>query len=147
MSQPMPLTAPQAADGPILVYDGDCGFCARSLQFVLQHDRRGVVRFAARDGDAGRALRERHALQAVESLLWVDTRDGREVVYIYSDAVLQTARYLGGVYAFLGTLGGVVPRLLRDPVYNFIAKVRKRIMGGAAACHLPAPSELARMLP
>lgn len=141
------MNAPQAADGPILVYDGDCGFCARSVQFVLQHDRRGIVRFAARDGDAGRALRERHALQAVESLLWVDTRDGREVVYVYSDAVLQAARYLGGAYGVLGALGGFVPRFLRDPVYNGIARVRKRIMGGAAACHLPAPQELARMLP
>ena len=68
MSAAVGTTGPQAADGPILVYDGDCGFCARSVQFVLQHDRRGIVRFAARDGDAGRALRERHALQAVESL-------------------------------------------------------------------------------
>ena len=147
MSTTSAMSAPHAADGPILVYDGDCGFCARSVQFVLQHDRRGIVRFAARDGDAGRALRERHALQAVESLLWVDARDGREVVYVYSDAVLQTARYLGGVYGVLGTLGGIVPRVLRDPVYNFIARVRKRIMGGAAACHLPGPQELARMLP
>lgn len=136
-----------AADGPILVYDGDCGFCARSVQFVLQHDRLGVVRFAARDGDAGRELRERHSLQRVESLLWVDTRDGREVVYTHWDAVLQTARYLGGVYKVLAAIGATVPRFLRDPVYVFIARVRKRILGGAAACLLPSPTELARMLP
>lgn len=133
---------------PILVYDGDCGFCTRSVQFVLQHDKRGTVRFAARDGVAGRALRERHAhLQSVESLLWVETVDGREVVRVYSDAVLATATYLGGVYAVLGGLGRVVPRVLRDPVYNAIARVRKRIMRGAPACHLPAPQELQRMLP
>lgn len=138
--------APTALDGPILVYDGDCGFCARSVQFVLAHDRRGVVRFAARDGEAGRALRARHRLEAVESLLWVDLRDGREVVYVYSDAVLQTAHYLGGAYRALAALGGVVPRVLRDPVYNLIARMRRRILGGAAACHLPRPQELARML-
>ncbi len=133
---------------PILVYDGDCGFCTRSVQFVLAHDKRGIVRFAARDGVAGRAVRARHAhLQTVESLLWVETVDGREVVSVYSDAVLATATYLGGVYAVLGGLGHLVPRFLRDPVYNAIARVRKRIMRGAPACHLPAPKELARMLP
>lgn len=137
-----------AADGPILVYDGDCGFCTRSVQFVLQHDRRGTARFAARDGLAGRAVRERHPqLQDVESLLWVERRDGVERVFIYSDAVLETARYLGGVYAVLAALGRVVPRFMRDPVYQAIAKVRKRILSGAPACHLPAPEELARMLP
>ena len=141
-------SAVTAADGPILVYDGDCGFCARSVQFVLQNDRRGVVRFAAREGAAGIAVRGRHPhLKTVESLLWVEMRDGREVVSVYSDAVLKTARYLGGIYGVLATLGAIVPRFLRDPVYNLIARMRKRIMGGAAACHLPAPSELARMLP
>ncbi len=137
-----------AADGPILVYDGDCGFCTRSVQFVLQRDSRGNARFAARDGIAGRAVRERHPqLKDVESLLWVEHRDGREQVFIYSDAVLETARYLGGVYAALAVVGRLVPRILRDPAYKLIAKLRKRIMGGAAACHLPAPHELARMLP
>lgn len=136
------------ATAPILVYDGECGFCARSVQFVLAHDRRQVLRFAARDGAAGRAVRERHPqLQGVESLLWVERRDGREVVAIYSDAVLETARYLGGVYGVLAALGRLVPRALRDPVYRVIAKLRKRLLGGAAVCTLPSPQELARMLP
>lgn len=138
-----------AADGPILVYDGTCGFCARSVRFVLERDRRGTLRFAAREGEAGRAVRQRHAdLKTVESLLWVDRdRDGNEVVFVYSDAVLQAARYLGGIYGALASFGGLLPRVMRDPVYNAIARARKRLMGGAAACRLPAPHELARMLP
>lgn len=145
---PIAAAAPSAADGPILVYDGDCGFCTRSVKFVLARDRRGTLRFAARDGEAGRAVRARHPhLQTVESLLWVEMRDGRELVSIYSDAVLQTAQYLGGVYALLAALGAFVPRVLRDPVYSLVARVRKRLMGGAAACRLPGPQDLARMLP
>jgi predicted DCC family thiol-disulfide oxidoreductase YuxK len=73
--------------------------------------------------------------------------NGREVVSIYSDAVLATATYLGGVYALLAGLGRLVPRFLRDPVYKLVAKLRRQIMRGAPACHLPAPHELARMLP
>lgn len=133
---------------PILVYDGDCGFCARSVQFVLTHDRRGEVRFAARDGIAGRAVRERHPqLLAVESMLWVEVVDGRERVRTHSDAVLATATYLGGGFAVLAALGRLVPRFLRDPVYNTIARVRRRLTRGAPACALPQPHELARMLP
>jgi predicted DCC family thiol-disulfide oxidoreductase YuxK len=137
------------SDAPIMVYDGDCGFCTRSVQFVLTHDTsRGTVRFAARDGEAGRAVRQRHPhLETVESLLWVETVNGREVVSIYSDAVLATATYLGGIYAVLGGLGRLVPRFLRDPAYKFVARIRKQIMRGAPSCHLPAPNELARMLP
>lgn len=133
----------------MLVYDGDCGFCTRAVQFVLTRDtRRGTLRFAARDGEAGRGVRVRHPhLEKVESLLWVETVDGREVVSFYSDAVLATATYLGGIYALLGGLGRLVPRFLRDPVYRLVARVRKRIARGAPSCHLPAPHELARMLP
>lgn len=142
-------TASAASTAPLLVYDGDCGFCSRAVQFVLAHDsRRGTLRFAARDGEAGRAVRQRHPrLHTVESLLWVETVDGREVVSIYSDAVLATATYLGGVYALLGGLGRILPRFLRDPVYRLVARVRKRLTRGAATCQLPAPHELARMLP
>lgn len=136
------------SSAPILVYDGDCGFCTRSVQFVLTHDtRRRSVRFAARDGEAGRAVRARHPdLRTVESLLWVETVDGREVVSIYSDAVLATATYLGGGFAVLGGLGRLVPRFLRDPVYQLVARVRRQIMRGAPACHLPTPDQLSRML-
>lgn len=132
----------------MLVYDGDCGFCARAVRFVLQHDtRRRTARFAARDGQAGMAVRTRHGLHGVESLLWVETVDGEERVHIYSDAVLAVAVYLGGFYAVLGQAGRLVPRLLRDPVYNGIARVRKSLLRGVPACHLPTPQELARMLP
>lgn len=133
---------------PLLVYDGACGFCARAVRFILERDtRRRTACFAARDGDAGMAVRARHGLQRVESLLWVETVNGVERVHIYSDAVLAVAVYLGGVYALLGHAGRLVPRLVRDPVYDAIARVRKSLLRGAATCHLPSPQELSRMLP
>lgn len=133
---------------PLLVYDGTCAFCARAVRFVLAHDtRRRTARFAARDGEAGMAVRTRHGLEGVESLLWVEKVEGAERVHIYSDAVLAVAIYLGGGYAVLGHAGRLIPRFLRDPVYNVIARVRKSLLRGAPICHLPSPQELARMLP
>jgi len=40
-----------------------------------------------------------------------------------------------------------VPRTLRDPAYMAVAKVRRRLMGGASSCLLPSPADLGRMLP
>lgn len=133
---------------PLLVYDGDCGFCARSVRFILTHDtRRRTARFAARDGEAGMAVRTRHGLHGVESLLWVETVHGEERVRLYSDAVLAIAVYLGGVYGVLGHLGRLVPRFVRDPIYNAVARVRKSLVRSVPVCQLPSPQELARMLP
>ena len=131
---------------PILLYDGDCAFCARSVQFLLRHDRRRLVRFAARQGAVGRALEARHpGLAAVDSLLWVEADAGAERVAVRSDAALAAARYLGGGWAALARVGGLVPRPLRDAVYALIARNRHRL-GGAAACVVFSAEERARVL-
>jgi predicted DCC family thiol-disulfide oxidoreductase YuxK len=138
----------EGSAAPILVYDGDCAFCSRAVRFVLRHDRRWrTVRFAAREGAAGRAVRERHAaLRDVESLVWVDWVAGAERAQIRSDAVLAVATYLGGVWALLGGLGLVVPRPLRDGVYSVVARVRRRIAGGAPECLVVTEAERGRVL-
>ncbi len=136
------------SDAPILVYDGDCAFCSRAVRFVLRHDRRRrTVRFATREGAAGRAVRERHAaLRDVESLVWVDWVAGAERAQIRSDAVLAVATYLGGVWAVLGGLGLLVPRPLRDGVYSVVARVRRRITRGAPECLMVTEAERGRVL-
>lgn len=133
---------------PIMVYDGDCGFCTRSVQFVLARDNKRLLCFAARDGLAGQGVRKRHPeLQMVESLLWVERVNGEERVLMHSDAVLAVASYLGGIYGVLAKLGAIVPRFIRDPAYMAVARVRRSIMRGAPSCLLPTPAELGRMLP
>lgn len=133
---------------PILVYDGDCGFCARSVQFVVRHDyRRRTVRFAARDGVAGRAVRARHPeLQAVDSLLWVEHDGQEERVRIRADAVLAVAAYLGGPWQALGAIGALVPRVVRDWLYGIVARLRKSLSGKAPACVILPPEAVARAL-
>ncbi len=133
---------------PILVYDGDCAFCSRVVRFVLRHDRRRrTVRFATREGVAGRAVRERHAaLREVESLVWVDWEAGAERAQVHSDAVLAIAAYLGGAWAVLGGLGRAAPRPLRDGVYALVARVRRRIFRGAPECLVVSEAERDRVL-
>lgn len=139
-----------AADeaGPILVYDGDCAFCARSVRFILARDvRRRDVRFAARESPAGRAVRERHpAMRAVESILWVEVRGGVEHPLALSDAVLAIAEYLGGGWALLARIGRLVPRPVREAAYGIVARNRHRLTFGGDACVVFTPEQRARVL-
>lgn len=133
---------------PLLVYDGECGFCSRAVQFVLRRDPGGALRFAPREGEAGRQVRVRHPdLATVESLLWVETVDGRERVRTKSAAALSALVYLGGGWGVLGRLGLAVPRVLRDPVYGVVARVRRRIFGRVdPSCMVVPAGERARFL-
>src|SRR5271169_5172422 len=59
-----------ATSPPLLVYDGSCGFCSRSVQFILRHERSHDLLFVTRDSPLGQQLRRHFHLEAVESMLW-----------------------------------------------------------------------------
>lgn len=132
---------------PVLVYDGDCAFCARSIRRVLRRDPSGALRFAAREGGYGRALLARHPqLVDVDSLLWVEPeRDGREEIYSRFDAVLRTTRYLGG-FSRLLEVTRIIPGPLRDVAYRLVARHRHRLGHHNDSCLIPTEAERARFL-
>jgi len=134
--------------GPVLLYDGECGFCAESVQLVLRHDRRGVAQFAPIQGAFGTALVARHPeLEAVDSMIWVEPADGAsERVFVRSAAALRLARYLGGSWRVL-LLGQLLPAFLRDALYDFVARHRHRIAGGRDTCLVVPPELGSRFLP
>src|ERR1700681_4316950 len=74
---------------PMLVFDGDCAFCHRAVQFVLAHERRADLLFVPRDSALGLSLREQYHLQHVESLLWIEG----DRAFVEFDAVAHTAAY------------------------------------------------------
>lgn len=140
------------AGAPVLLYDGACGFCSGTVQFVLRHDHRDKLRFAALQGDYGSSLRSRHPeLDTVDSVVWVEpgepTAEGTasERILLRSDAVLAVGRYLGGWWSALARLGGGVPRAWRDALYRLVARHRHRLPGGQA-CLIPTDETRARFL-
>ncbi len=143
------MTAKSATDptGPVLLYDGACGLCGGTVRLVLRHDRVGTLRFAPLGGAFARAVAERHPeVRGADSVVWWEpgAPGSHERVLVRSAAALRVARYLGGAWRILLVLW-LVPRPLRDGVYDLIARHRHRLAGGAA-CVVPGPGERARFL-
>jgi len=137
-------TGPQAPR-PLLLYDGTCGFCAASVQWVLRHDRRGTLSFAPLQGETARPILAKHPeLAGVDSIVWVG-EDG--VALVRSAAASAVARYLGGGWAVVAWLAALVPRSLRDRGYDLIAKHRHELTKNGPECLLPTPEEKQRFLP
>ncbi len=143
-----------AAPPPVLLYDGECGLCARSIQWVLERDVRArSLRFAALQGETAAPLLARHGIEphpqrGFESLVLVLELGGpRERVLTRSDAALAIGRYLGGWHGRLARLAGLVPRFLRDLAYGLVARNRLRFFGGVDACRVPRGDERKRFLP
>jgi predicted DCC family thiol-disulfide oxidoreductase YuxK len=131
---------------PVLLYDGVCGFCNKTVQMILDNDRRGTMRFAALQSDYARTVLGRHtALRDVDSVVFVEGSGEGERVYARSDAALKVASYLGGFWkVFLAAK--VVPRPLRDYLYDLFARNRYRFFGKYDQCMLPPAEARARFL-
>jgi predicted DCC family thiol-disulfide oxidoreductase YuxK len=128
-------------DRPVLVYDGDCGFCSRAVQFVLAHEKRHDLVFITRASELGMVIRRHFRLEAVESMLWVE--DG--TVKTESDSALRVAAYVGG-WCRMALLAYVIPRKLRNWGYRLIARNRQRLSGESKSCVLPTPEQRSRFL-
>ena len=136
------------SDSPVLLYDGLCGFCDGTVQFILKHDRHGTIRFATLQGDFARAVMARHPeLATVDSLVFIepDPARGTERVYVRSTGALRLARYLGGAW-HLTRVVGIVPRVVRDWGYDAFAKIRYRVFGRYDSCPIPTPEQRARFI-
>src|SRR5215212_9499085 len=131
----------------VLLFDGECGLCTRIVQLVLRADRKGTLCFASLQGDFARKIIARHAeLRAVDSMALLEaTAAGDYHVSVRSEAALRLARYLGFPWSLFG-LARVVPRPIRDRLYDWIARRRHRWFGPALTCQLPTPEQQKRMV-
>lgn len=131
-----------------MLYDGVCGFCDRSVQWLLEADRDQLLRYAPLQGPTAAALRARHAALPtdIDTVVLVEGEGADERVYLRSDAVLRIASLLPGAPRW-AQLFRWCPRPLRDALYTAFAAIRYRVWGKLDACRLPSPAERDRFLP
>lgn len=133
----------RADAGPIVLFDAVCKFCDASVNFILDRDRGGRVRFAALHSPAGQRLLRRFGLptEQFNSLVLVEGRR----CWQRSTAALRIARYLDGLWPLAAVLLAVPP-FMRDAAYDLVARNRYNWFGTLDACRVPTPETRARFL-
>lgn len=127
----------------VLLYDGECGFCSRSVLFVFRRDPRARIRFASLQSDVGKALLAEHGIPDDRSTMVLIDEKG---AHVRSTGALRVARLLRWPWSW-GYALVVIPRPLRDACYRFVAAHRHRLGPAVEACARPSPELRARMLP
>ncbi len=129
---------------PVILFDGVCNLCSGTVKFVFRRDAGRLFYFAPLQSAAGRRLLDSHGLSDHELESMVLIEDGG--AYRKSTAALRIAKKLHRgwplLYAFI-----IIPRPIRDAVYDFIGRNRYRWFGRKEVCWLPQGELLQRFLP
>jgi predicted DCC family thiol-disulfide oxidoreductase YuxK len=130
----------------IILFDGVCNLCSRTVSFLVRRDRASRFRFASLQSDAARRICQQHGLPAPtardpDSIIVIS--DGR--VLERSDAALAIAARLPFPWPVLG-LFRILPRRLRDWIYLLVARNRYRWFGRSDGCMIPNPELRSRFI-
>jgi len=138
---PVPEALPAA---PLVLYDGSCGLCARSVRWILRHERDHDIVFAPLQGPTAALARARypHIPASIDSVVYVAA--GR--AQLRSKALLHAAAHLRAPWRWAHAMRWL-PGVVLDLGYRVVAAVRYRLWGHADACALVTPEQRARFLP
>ncbi len=139
----------QSENLPIVLFDGACNLCHRSVQFCLKHEdpnKNPQLKFSSLDSEYAQKILQKHGLSSdsVESVIYVDQG---ERVFQKSSAAFQIARYLKFPFLLLQYFS-YLPVFLTDFPYSWVAKYRYRLFGKLDQCQLPeaAPDQQCRFI-
>lgn len=121
----------------IILFDGVCNLCNSSINFVIKRDKHDIFRYASLQSEIGKKLiSERNIdINKIDSILLIEPN----VKYYHkSTAALHIAKQLSGIYPLLSVFL-ILPKFLRDFVYDIIAKNRYRWFGKQESCMIPTP--------
>ncbi|MBN2714441.1 MAG: DUF393 domain-containing protein [Deltaproteobacteria bacterium] len=131
------MTTSQKQPRTILLFDGDCALCNGLVRWLLNRRRGNEIDIIPLQSPAGNSILSlpgRNTLTASPSTVVVK-RNGR--LFTQSDAVLQIAMALGGLWR-MAAVFRLVPRRLRNAMYNWVARHRLKWFGAATHCELPS---------
>ena len=128
---------------PIILFDGICNFCNSAVNFTIKRNKKATIFFAALQSDAGIRLLKEHDLPLEDMQSFIFIEKGK--AYNRSTAALKVCRHLRGLwplcYGFI-----IIPKFIRDGIYNWIARNRYKWFGIKQECMIPSPAVKARFL-
>ncbi|MEE1945589.1 thiol-disulfide oxidoreductase DCC family protein [Pedobacter sp. KR3-3] len=130
-------------ENPIILFDGVCNLCNGAVQFIIRMDKKEKFRFASLQSETGQKWLEQYGLpmDSFGSMVLIIG----DKYFIKSSAVLHISKELGGIFRmFYGLI--VLPKPLRDFVYDLVAKSRYKLFGKNDSCMVPSPALKQRFL-
>lgn len=129
--------------GPIVLFDGVCNLCNRSVQFIIKRDKKKKFRFASLQGNFGQQILKSHNLPADDFNSFILLEGDK--LYTQSRAALRVLKHLGRgwqlLYGFI-----IVPKFIRDAIYKWLARNRYKWFGKRESCMIPTPELRSRFL-
>jgi len=127
----------------IVLFDGVCNLCNRSVQFIVKRDKHKKFLFGSLQGEAGQSLLKKFSLPAAgfNSFVLIEG----EKVYTRSTAALRVVKHLGRGWQLLYALI-IIPPFIRNGIYRWIAANRYKWFGKRDTCRVPLPEEKAQFL-
>lgn len=121
---------------PILLFDGVCNLCNNSVQLVIKNDPKNIFRFAPLQNTEVIKFLDKHTtnFNGIDSIILITPKK----IYTKSSAALTVAKQLKGLYPLL-YIFYIIPKPIRDLVYDFIAKNRYKWFGKQESCMIPTP--------
>jgi predicted DCC family thiol-disulfide oxidoreductase YuxK len=117
----------------IILFDGYCNLCSWSVQFVINRDKKNKFKFASLQSDFGKKLLFENNLPESDFNSLVLYENGK--IYTQSTGALKIARSLSGLWSIC-YVAIILPKFLRDIIYNWIAKNRYKWFGKKETCYL-----------
>lgn len=142
------LPARRSEGRRVVLFDGVCALCDRSMRFLVDEDEAALLHFAPLQGSTAGEVLERHpeADRSLSTVIYVrGAGTSQERIHQRSDAAFAILDDLGGFWRVVSWLR-VIPRPLRDAVYQLVATHRYRWFGKLEACALPGPGQSERFL-
>ena len=127
----------------LILFDGVCNLCNAAVNWVIDHDKKDLFKFASLQADFGKRKMKEIGLgnKYMDTIVFMD----EEKFFTQSDAVLHILKYTGGIYS-LAVVFFIVPKFIRDFVYKFIANHRYQWFGKREICRVPTPELKAKFL-
>ena len=121
----------------IVFFDGVCGFCNHTVNFLMKRDPNHTLRFAPLQGETAEAMLRAELRNRLDTIVFLKG----ERTYIRSAAVVRILSTIGGVWFVAAGLLWMIPLPLRDVGYRLMSSIRYRLFGKRDACRLPLPEE------